>query len=323
MRNRQNLQNRKRLIKIYEDILIENGDLFNGEVQDSREGFREQVFRVDRRRKNYFDRIKEMANEIRPVKQISNSIEPDFDSWLPNMTDALFELRGLDVNLRWENINLDMKVPESRNQIKMFLRNTPFLPGSDLTAFEVYRRDNNEAYPPAVEVYIINDVERFRLQQSFREGISHCMFEPIKKWTEEMIENSNSASTIKKYKAMYNKAVKFEKKYDKGVPQEDILDICNSLQIGLDITLPFSKDSFISYKSGIKPRKTFKFINTRLNHIDLGNVVGKNDTITLSKDKIVFMTDPKDDILKSYEQNTSRILQPKAGLITENTVPKL
>ena len=49
----------------------------------------------------------------------------------------------------------------------------------------------------------------------------------------------------------------------------------------------------------------------------------KSDTISLSKDKIVFMTDPKDDILKSYEQNTSRIITSKPGLITENAVPKL
>ena len=57
--------------------------------------------------------------------------------------------------------------------------------------------------------------------------------------------------------------------------------------------------------------------------MSLYNAFGKSDTITLAKDKIVFTTDPKDDILKSYEQNTSRILQPKAGLITENAVPKL
>ena len=57
--------------------------------------------------------------------------------------------------------------------------------------------------------------------------------------------------------------------------------------------------------------------------MSLYNAFGKSDTITLDKDKIVFMTDPKDEILKSYEQNTSRILQPKAGLITENSVPKL
>ena len=57
--------------------------------------------------------------------------------------------------------------------------------------------------------------------------------------------------------------------------------------------------------------------------MSLYNAFGKSDTITIAKDKIVFQTEPKDDILKSYEQNTSRILQPKAGLITENTVPKL
>ena len=54
----------------------------------------------------------------------------------------------------------------------------------------------------------------------------------------------------------------------------------------------------------------------------LYNAFGKSDTITLTKDKIVFMTDPKDEILKSYEKNTSRIIKAP-GLITENTVPKL
>ena len=56
--------------------------------------------------------------------------------------------------------------------------------------------------------------------------------------------------------------------------------------------------------------------------MSLYNAFGKSDTVTVSKDKIVFMTDPKDEILKSYEQNTSRIIKAP-GLITENTVPKL
>ena len=56
--------------------------------------------------------------------------------------------------------------------------------------------------------------------------------------------------------------------------------------------------------------------------MSLYNAFGKSETITISKDKIVFITEPKDEILKSYEQNTSRILKAP-GLITENTVPKL
>ena len=49
---------------------------------------------------------------------------------------------------------------------------------------------------------------------------------------------------------------------------------------------------------------------------------GDSDTVTISKDKIVFMVEPKADILKSYQQNTSSILQ-QSGLITETKVPKL
>ena len=56
--------------------------------------------------------------------------------------------------------------------------------------------------------------------------------------------------------------------------------------------------------------------------MSLYNAFGKSDSVTLSKDKIVFMTDPKDEILKSYEQNTSRIIKAP-GLITENKIPKL
>jgi len=58
--------------------------------------------------------------------------------------------------------------------------------------------------------------------------------------------------------------------------------------------------------------------------MSLYNAFGKNDTITVSKDKIVFTTEPKDDLLKSYAQNTSSIISAKTpGLITENSVPKL
>ena len=56
--------------------------------------------------------------------------------------------------------------------------------------------------------------------------------------------------------------------------------------------------------------------------MSLYNAFGKGDTVTLSKDKIVFMTEPKDEIQKSYEQNTSRIIKAP-GLITESKVPKL
>ena len=47
------------------------------------------------------------------------------------------------------------------------------------------------------------------------------------------------------------------------------------------------------------------------------------DNVEVAKDKVLFMTEPKDEIKNSYEQNTSKILTPNKGLITETNLPKL
>ena len=49
---------------------------------------------------------------------------------------------------------------------------------------------------------------------------------------------------------------------------------------------------------------------------------GKSDSVTIKSDKIISMVEPKEEILKSYQQNTSSIIQAP-GLMTENKVPKL
>ena len=47
-----------------------------------------------------------------------------------------------------------------------------------------------------------------------------------------------------------------------------------------------------------------------------------DDEIVIEKDKVVTIVKPKDDILNSYEQNTSSILTPQSkGLITETNLP--
>ena len=55
--------------------------------------------------------------------------------------------------------------------------------------------------------------------------------------------------------------------------------------------------------------------------MSLYNAFGKSDTITIDQEKVVFMTEPKDEIKNSYEQNTSKILTPNKGLITETKLP--
>lgn len=48
----------------------------------------------------------------------------------------------------------------------------------------------------------------------------------------------------------------------------------------------------------------------------------KSDDIEVKSQNIISMVDPKDEILKSYQQNTSSILTTP-GLITETKIPKL
>lgn len=55
--------------------------------------------------------------------------------------------------------------------------------------------------------------------------------------------------------------------------------------------------------------------------MSLYNAFGKGDNVEVAKDKVVFITEPKDEIKASYEQNTSRIITPNKELITETKLP--
>ena len=48
----------------------------------------------------------------------------------------------------------------------------------------------------------------------------------------------------------------------------------------------------------------------------------KSDDIEVKSQSVISMVDPKEEILKSYQQNTSSILT-SPGLITETKLPKL
>ena len=95
------------------------------------------------------------------------------------------------------------------------------------------------------------------------------------------------------------------------VTGEDVIAKVGENDQGVSLNKPF-----VIIPQQIAPGKPVQLM------MSLYNAFGKGDSVTVSKDKIVFMTDPKDEILKSYEQNTSRIIKAP-GLITENKIPKL
>ena len=115
--------------------------------------------------------------------------------------------------------------------------------------------------------------------QHFLDGINHCVFSPIKNWATELYEGAKSKQTKSRYNIILKNLSELEKKYSRGLPENAVSEVCNLLQIDMEICLPFCDTKFIEAQSIKKRLKFFKFMNTRLNHIDLNEVVN-NDSFT-------------------------------------------
>jgi hypothetical protein len=139
-----------------------------------------------------------------------------------------------------------------------------------------------------------------RIRQSFLDGLSHCVFTPILEWANERLLLAESDSSKKRYNSKINKLKKYSKKYELGVPEDDIEDLCKDLNVKINISYPFS-DEEKTYGSKLKnPDKVFNFINTRLNHLELGNFVINKKPESVSRDFIYSKKDELDSKNEFY-----------------------
>lgn len=115
-----------------------------------------------------------------------------------------------------------------------------------------------------------------------------CVFNPIRLWATDKYDNA----IIKKSndgRKRYNKILKdldvLETKYINGVDENNINDVCNTLQIDIVIEKPLCDIKFIECKSIKKALKKFSYVNTRLNHIEamLNEYVLNDKPISISR----------------------------------------
>jgi len=131
------------------------------------------------------------------------------------------------------------------------------------------------------------DEENF-IKQFFKEHpISNCLLQPIKDWAINCRNNAQSKTTYYRYNKMENDINNYIDMYiNSGVPQDEIINICNKLQIDISIGLPLQKENkLLEVKSDKKPLRTFNFINTKFNHIDLNEITYENNIIKLDNYK--------------------------------------
>ena len=113
-----------------------------------------------------------------------------------------------------------------------------------------------------------------KVAQAFKQGITNCVFTPMIAFMETKLENAKTEGTKKKYRSKINVAKQMEEQYRRlGVKESDLQVIANKLQMDIVVNQPFQKKPYIEARSDKKPMKKFSFINTRLNHVDLNQVV--------------------------------------------------
>jgi hypothetical protein len=147
--------------------------------------------------------------------------------------------------------------------------------GSELPDFKYVRAPKAKLY-----IYEGKEMDKKDLKkiiQVFRDADNgKCVFNPIRKWATEHYEHAVEKKN-KDAKYRYNKVLngldELEEKYPEGVFQDNIDEVCNKLQIDISIEKPLCDIQFITCKSTKKALKHFRYMNTRLNHVELNEYV--------------------------------------------------
>jgi hypothetical protein len=183
------------------------------------------------------------------------------------LENILEKFNGKNINVKWDFINRNYN-NFNLNEWKDNEGETDFMHNSDLSIFQWYWMDTSKTLPPLI-IEILDRVAPVNTSQRFAEGITHCVFEPIKEWALEQFKNTKSKASYVIFRRMLKNIERFTREFKNGLPEDKIQMVCDKLRIDISITLPLlGNTEFINVKSAIKRYKLFKFLNTKLNHVD-------------------------------------------------------
>ena len=156
------------------------------------------------------------------------------------------------------------------------------------------------------------------IEQRFLDGkIDHCVCDPIIRWAENMLIEAQKKTNVKKrkgptrgvqdkkifaipkrtrqmYNAVIKKATKWKKNYPNGLTPIELQLLCDDINVNITVDDVFSIDNkgatFLIVNSTKGGRKTFNFINTRFNHLEISVVVQRR-----SKDAIILSPKQMED----------------------------
>ena len=129
-----------------------------------------------------------------------------------------------------------------------------------------------DPFPQGTGIRIIftkeTQVPKTLYQQKFQHGVTNCLLSPIKDYFLDVVEKRKTEVAKKKALERLNHVFNYICEFTDGVPENRIKEICDKLQIKITLEQPFSNEIYYSYTSMTKPDKTFRLLNTRIDHVD-------------------------------------------------------
>ncbi len=134
--------------------------------------------------------------------------------------------------------------------------------------------------------------------QKYAEGVTHCLLDPILKWSIKAEQNAKGISKNKYQSIRYKlegKTIKsgekigYIEKYKYGIPEDELQALADDLRIKISIEYPLrTNNNFIEFIPDRKALKTFSYVNTRLNHVEKLTTTNFNDMVNdeMNQDEI-------------------------------------
>jgi hypothetical protein len=139
-----------------------------------------------------------------------------------------------------------------------------------------------------------------KIQQKYRDGVKHCVLEPLYNLWMKMSDNSETEGSRKRCRQVANRILKMTAVYPDGVPEgmdmEVVARTCHRCIVIHDIL----GNEVVRYNSASP--KYFRFTNTRINHLEQGQLAwdGEYERITQeAMDTLVYEHD-RDEVFYLY-----------------------
>lgn len=305
------------------------GERYNNEIKQKRKQKHNEAQAKYVKRKKAIEKLKKLkiVEKIRDLlKAKKNSVfyiltEDDYKNEIPPISQVqkiFSKLKGksvhtqlIDVDDKTINFEQTFDIPTENFNSWWGREKLVFGINSSLTIFDDYPNTKFFIFQP-------NKLTEKLIKQEFREGIKNCMLSPIREWAEAKMEEAETKQTKSRYNCILKDLTIFEEQYKDGVPEDAIAEICNKLQIDISVEMPFCENNFIEGQSIKKRLKSFKYVNTRINHVDLNEVVKVDDFEEVSRSQLKEIKEQLDTNNEYYTYKKSMNQVSSISTLTKN-----